>query len=114
VATLHGEMSKLQRQAVLREFRAGRYRALIVSDVLARGMDVQDCDAVIHLELPSSAAHYAHRCAPRGGGGGAAGLPAALCASRATGGDAAGPRRSHAAAGGRQGGGRAGVPRAAC
>ncbi len=62
VGTLHGEMSKLQRQTVLREFRGGRYRALVVSDVLARGMDVQDCDAVIHLELPSSAAHYSHRC----------------------------------------------------
>lgn len=62
VGTLHGEMSKLQRQTVLREFRGGRYRALVVSDVLARGMDVQDCDAVIHLEMPSSAAHYSHRC----------------------------------------------------
>ena len=45
---------------------AGDFRALIVSDVAARGLDVADCDAVFHLELPTDAAHYAHRAGRTG------------------------------------------------
>jgi hypothetical protein len=37
-----------------------------VSDVAARGLDVDGCDAVFNLELPSSAAHYAHRAGRTG------------------------------------------------
>ena len=49
--------------------RRGDYRALIVSDVAARGLDLPDCDAVINLELPSDAAHYAHRAGRTGRAG---------------------------------------------
>ena len=49
--------------------RQGDYRALIVSDVAARGLDVADCDAVINLELPSDASHYAHRAGRTGRAG---------------------------------------------
>lgn len=66
VGWLHGEMPKQQRHAVLERFRLGRFRALLVSDVVARGLDVPDCDAVIHLELPTNAAHYAHRAGRTG------------------------------------------------
>lgn len=45
---------------------AGDYRALIVSDVAARGLDIPECDAVFHLELPTDAAHYAHRAGRTG------------------------------------------------
>lgn len=45
---------------------AGDYRVLIVSDVAARGLDIPDCDAVFHLELPTDAAHYAHRAGRTG------------------------------------------------
>lgn len=70
---LHGEMHKLARQKVLADFRAGAFPLMLVSDVAARGLDVADCDAVFHLELPSSASHYAHR-AGRTGRMGAPGL----------------------------------------
>ena len=63
---LHGDLPKLKRQAILANFRAGRYRALLVSDVASRGLDVADCDVVFNLELPSSAAHYAHRAGRTG------------------------------------------------
>jgi superfamily II DNA/RNA helicase len=63
---LHGDMPKQRRQAVLEQFRIGKFRALLVSDVVARGLDVPDCDAVIHLELPTNAAHYAHRAGRTG------------------------------------------------
>lgn len=45
VAVLHGEMSKVARANVLNDFKRGRVRALIVSDVVARGLDVPECDA---------------------------------------------------------------------
>ncbi len=61
--SLHGEMSKVQRAAVLRDFTLGasEMRALLVSDVAARGIDIPEVDVVFNLELPSNAAHYAHR-----------------------------------------------------
>ncbi len=142
VASLHGEMSKMERQQVLAKFRAGGYRAMvrcsletpvmpslsanrvslarlglllahvtsrhgavagadhvalstsmqegycsatfamvvirqqifqmqcltaqIVSDMAARGLDIEDCDAVLNLELPSNASAYAHRAGRTG------------------------------------------------
>ncbi|GLC67249.1 hypothetical protein PLESTF_000533400 [Pleodorina starrii] len=65
-AALHGELPRLARSNLLNDFRRGRLRALVVSDVAARGIDVPQCDAVFHLELPSSAAHYAHRAGRTG------------------------------------------------
>lgn len=59
-------MPKLQRTNVMQAFRNGKYRALVVNDVLARGLDVPNCDVVFHLELPSNAAHYAHRAGRTG------------------------------------------------
>lgn len=61
VLSLHGDLDKMQRQSVLAAFMKGEVRALVVSDVAARGLDIPDCDAVINLELPSDPAHYAHR-----------------------------------------------------
>ncbi|PRW51077.1 DEAD-box ATP-dependent RNA helicase mitochondrial [Chlorella sorokiniana] len=69
VASLHGELTKQQRQTTLAAFRRGDYRALIVSDVAARGLDIPECDAVFHLELPTDAAHYAHRAGRTGRAG---------------------------------------------
>lgn len=66
---LHGELDKAQRQNVLARFKRGEHRALIVSDVAARGLDVPDCDAVINLELPSGPDHYAHRAGRTGRAG---------------------------------------------
>ena len=41
-------------------------RLQIVSDVAARGLDIQECDAVVNLELPSDASAYAHRAGRTG------------------------------------------------
>ncbi|KAL3148049.1 hypothetical protein ABBQ38_014338 [Trebouxia sp. C0009 RCD-2024] len=73
VGCLHGELDKAQRQNVLARFKRGEHRALLVSDVAARGLDVPDCDAVVNLELPSGPDHYAHR-AGRTGRAGRSGL----------------------------------------
>ncbi len=45
VAVLHGEMPKVARQNVLADFKKGKLRVLVVSDVMARGLDVPNCDA---------------------------------------------------------------------
>ena len=68
-ASLHGEMTKVERRNALDAFRAGKIQVLLVSDVAARGLDVPDCDAVVNLELPSDPAHYAHRAGRTGRGG---------------------------------------------
>lgn len=75
VGVLHGEMQKQKRQSVMHRFRAGQFRVLMVSDVVARGLDVPECDAVINLELPSNAGHYAHRA----GRTGRMGRPGVVC-----------------------------------
>jgi superfamily II DNA/RNA helicase len=74
-AALHGELGKQQRQSVLQQFRNGKTRVLLVSDVVSRGLDVESCDAVVNLELPSNAAHYAHRA----GRTGRMGRPGVVC-----------------------------------
>ena len=62
-------MGKLARTNVLGRFRKGLLRALVVNDVAARGLDLPECDAVINLELPSDAPHYAHRAGRTGRAG---------------------------------------------
>ncbi len=68
-AVLHGAMGKASRKSVLADFEGGRLRALVVSDVAARGLDFPGCDAVFNLELPTDAAHYAHRAGRTGRAG---------------------------------------------
>ncbi len=80
-AVLHGILGKEARKAVLADFEAGRLRALVVSDVAARGLDFPGCDAVFNLELPTDAAHYAHR-AGRTGRAGRPGVVVTLCEQR--------------------------------
>ena len=60
-ASLHAGLAPAERQRVLEGFRAGRFRALLVTDLAARGLDVPDCDLVVHADLPDSPHHYAHR-----------------------------------------------------
>lgn len=78
VGVLHGELTKLERASVLQAFKRGEFRALVVSDVATRGLDIPECDAVFNLELPSDAAHYAHR-AGRTGRMGREGIVVSIC-----------------------------------
>lgn len=66
VGILHGGMDKMERQKELAAFRRGDFRALVVSDLAARGLDVDDCDAVFNLELPTDETHYVHRAGRTG------------------------------------------------
>ena len=61
VSATHGEMEQRDREAILREFRSGATRVLITTDLLARGIDVQQVSMVINYDLPSNRENYIHR-----------------------------------------------------
>eukprot|EP00921_Rhytidocystis_pertsovi_P001707 GHVQ01002911.1.p1 GENE.GHVQ01002911.1~~GHVQ01002911.1.p1 ORF type:complete len:431 (+),score=67.55 GHVQ01002911.1:183-1475(+) len=61
VSCMHGEMDQKARECVMREFRTGSTRVLITTDLLARGIDVQQVSLVINYDVPSSLENYIHR-----------------------------------------------------
>jgi len=66
VSAMHGEMDQGQREVIMKEFRSGSSRVLIATDLLARGIDVQQVSLVINYDLPPSKENYIHRIG-RGG-----------------------------------------------
>jgi len=60
-AALHGDRSQGQRERALRAFRSGSVRALVATDVAARGIHVDDVACVIHFDLPADAKDDIHR-----------------------------------------------------
>ena len=58
---IHGDMEVAERKERMKEFRAGRARVLISTDLLARGIDVQQVSLVINFELPPQRENYIHR-----------------------------------------------------
>ncbi|MDO4548162.1 MAG: DEAD/DEAH box helicase [Clostridia bacterium] len=58
---LHGDMRQSARNAVMTDFRKGRFELLIATDVMARGIDVEDVDAVFNYDLPDKNEFYIHR-----------------------------------------------------
>ncbi len=60
-AALHGDVSKADREAVMDAFRAGKTRMLVASDLLARGIDVQQVSHVINYDVPTAPETYIHR-----------------------------------------------------
>lgn len=65
-AELHGDLNKLARSTILKDFRDGEVRVLLTSELSARGLDVPECDLVVNLELPTDSIHYAHRAGRTG------------------------------------------------
>jgi len=66
VSAMHGDMDQAQRDVIMKEFRSGSSRVLIATDLLARGIDVQQVSLVINYDLPSNRENYIHRIG-RGG-----------------------------------------------
>jgi translation initiation factor 4A len=58
---IHGEMEVSERKRRMQEFRSGSVRVLISTDLLARGIDVQQVSLVINYELPTNQENYIHR-----------------------------------------------------
>ncbi len=58
---IHGDVKQSQRNVVMNDFRRGEFPILIATDVAARGIDVDDVEAVINFDLPAENEYYLHR-----------------------------------------------------
>ena len=75
---IHGNKSQNARQAALNEFKTGEIRALVATDVAARGIDVDDISHVINFDLPNEPESYVHRIG-RTARAGATGISLSFC-----------------------------------
>lgn len=66
---LHGDMSQHQRDVAMGRFRKGSTNILIATDVAARGIDVDDVEAVINYDIPQDIEYYVHRIGRTGRAG---------------------------------------------
>jgi len=61
ISIMHADLDQKERDLVMREFRSGSSRVLISTDLLARGIDVQQVSLVINYDLPQNMENYLHR-----------------------------------------------------
>lgn len=61
VSSMHGDMTGGERELIMKEFRSGSSRVLITTDLLARGIDVQQVSLVINYDMPANRENYIHR-----------------------------------------------------
>ena len=61
VECIHGDMSQEERNRIMKDFRDGSCRVLISTDLLSRGIDVQQVSVVINYDLPNNIESYIHR-----------------------------------------------------
>merc|ERR1719379_1675567 len=61
VSVIHADLDQETRNLVMRQFRSGSSRVLISTDLLARGIDVQQVSLVINYDLPRQVENYLHR-----------------------------------------------------
>jgi ATP-dependent RNA helicase DeaD len=66
---LHGDLKQSQRNQVMRDFKSGRSSILIATDVAARGIDVEDVEAVFNYDIPQENEYYIHRIGRTGRAG---------------------------------------------
>ncbi|HLL96571.1 MAG TPA: DEAD/DEAH box helicase [Spirosoma sp.] len=66
---LHGDLRQSQRSTVMGKFRSGTTSILVATDVAARGIDVEDVDAVINFDIPLDEEYYVHRIGRTGRAG---------------------------------------------
>ncbi|MFW6682420.1 DEAD/DEAH box helicase [Komagataeibacter intermedius] len=76
---IHGDHSQARRERMLRDFRQGRVGVLVATDVMARGIDIDDIALVINHDIPAQPESYVHRIG-RTARAGRRGVAVALCA----------------------------------
>lgn len=77
---IHGNKSQSARQKALENFRAGKIRVLVATDIAARGIDIDDISHVINYDLPNESESYVHRIG-RTARAGASGIAISFCDS---------------------------------
>ncbi|MEA3017868.1 MAG: ATP-dependent helicase RhlE [Sphingomonadales bacterium] len=75
---IHGNKSQPQRERALAEFKAGKVKILIATDIAARGIDVSGVSHVVNFDLPNVSEQYVHRIG-RTARAGASGIAVAFC-----------------------------------
>lgn len=60
-ARIHGNRSQSARSDALDGFKSGRYRVLVATDIVARGIDVEALEHVVNIDVPNQAENYIHR-----------------------------------------------------
>jgi len=80
---IHGNKSQNQRERVLGEFRTGKIRTLVATDIAARGIDVDGISHVVNFDLPNEPETYVHRIG-RTARAGATGIAVSLCSGEET------------------------------
>ena len=58
---IHGDIQQSAREKTLKKFRDGQIRVLVATDVAARGLDIDDVDAVFNYDIPEEGEYYVHR-----------------------------------------------------
>ncbi|HKL03830.1 MAG TPA: DEAD/DEAH box helicase [Cryomorphaceae bacterium] len=77
-AAIHGDKSQPQRQRALNEFKDGKIRVLVATDIAARGIDIDKLRYVINYDIPNEAETYVHRIG-RCGRAGEEGVSISIC-----------------------------------
>jgi len=77
-AVIHGDKAQNQRQKALTQFKTGKIRVLVATDIAARGIDIDKLKHVINYDIPNIAETYVHRIG-RSGRAGEAGTAISIC-----------------------------------
>ena len=77
-AAIHGDKAQNQRQKALRNFKEGRIKVLVATDIAARGIDIDKLKYVINYDIPNLPETYVHRIG-RSGRAGADGISISIC-----------------------------------
>ena len=77
-SAIHGDKSQGARERVLAGFKSGEARVLVASDIVSRGIDIEDISHVVNFDVPHEPEAYVHRIG-RTGRAGAAGMAITFC-----------------------------------
>lgn len=61
VGEMHSDLEQAQREVVMHEFKAGRINILVATDIVARGIDIDDIRLVVNFDVPHDSEDYVHR-----------------------------------------------------
>jgi ATP-dependent RNA helicase RhlE len=79
-ATIHGDKSQPERLQALADFKSGKVRVLVATDVAARGLDIEDLPHVVNFDLPGVPEDYVHRIGRTGRAGASGEAISLVCA----------------------------------
>ncbi len=67
--SLHGDIKQAQRDRIMKRFKTGEFQILVATDVVARGIDVDELELVINYDIPQEEEYYVHRIGRTGRNG---------------------------------------------